>query len=92
MLTHMDYGSNFMLVTSLSLLRNVKQTKNKIGNTRRGEDKPTYIEYLHMLLENGNKQMLLIMNKACVMPLKNRNVFGLSPLFMHGHKIFSHAT
>ena len=56
MLTHVDDSPNFMLVTCLSLLHNVKKTNKKIGNTRGGEDKPTYTGYLRMLLENGNKK------------------------------------
>ena len=85
-ITRVDGGSNVTLVTSPSLLHNVMQTTNEIGNTGGGTAKTTHSGDLHMLLKTVDKKVPLTTKQACVIPSKKHETFGLSPFIIYGCK------
>ena len=90
-MTHVDEGSNVILVTSPSLLHNVIKTTNEVGNTGGGAASTTHTGELHMLLDTPTKTILLIIKQAYVIPSNDHIKFYLSPFLMHSCHRVPHA-
>ena len=91
-LSHVDSGSNVMLVTSPAMLHNVTSCDKTVGNTGGGNVATTHIGELHLLLETSlNKKLLVIMKQTYAMPSNQHNTLGLSPFKLHGCDHVSHS-
>ena len=79
-LSHVDSGSNVLLVTSPDMLHNAMPCDKTVGNAGGGNTSTTHIGELHLLLETSlNKNLLVTMKQTHTMPSNQHNALGLSP-------------